>query len=87
MKTKRYINVLLTILLLLNLFSFVSVSASTPVTTIVACSDFQNESGSEAGKVIVDGILDSIKNDGIFSADGFFCCGDYDVGYSQTKKV
>ena len=86
MKTKRYINVLLTILLLLNLFSFVSVSASTPVTTIVACSDFQNESGSEAGKVIVDGILDSIKNDGISGADGFFCCGDYDVGYSQTKK-
>jgi len=86
MKTKRYINIVLTILLLLNLFSCISVSAATSVTTIIACSDFQTNSGYDAGKVFVEGLLDVIKEDGITSADGFFCCGDYDTGYSQTKK-
>ncbi len=83
---KRFISFALFIILFVNLFSGVLVNAAPSVTTIIACSDFQNNVGFDAGKQVVDGILDAIKNDGITSADGFFCCGDYDYNYDKSKQ-
>lgn len=55
-------------------------------TTVIACSDFQAESGNDAGAIQLQSLLDSIVREGIASADGFFCCGDYDYEYSETKQ-
>ena len=46
--------------------------------TVIAGSDFQNPSGNEAGVQTVANILNTMKNNGYDSADGFLCCGDYD---------
>lgn len=46
--------------------------------TVIAGSDFQNPSGNEAGAQTVANILNTMKNNGYDSADGFLCCGDYD---------
>ena len=46
--------------------------------TVIAGSDFQNQSGNEAGAQTVVNILNTMKNNGYDSADGFLCCGDYD---------
>ncbi len=55
------------------------------VTTILACSDFQAESGNITGKSQIAEILAAMEKDGITSADGFFACGDYDYEYDDTK--
>lgn len=48
---------------------------------IIACSDFQNPTSNEFGKMTVESILDKIKEDKITRADSFFCCGDYDYNF------
>ena len=55
--------------------------------TLIACSDFQPLKGNAAGKETVKGILSSMaQQSGITSADGFFCCGDYDVENTETEQ-
>lgn len=52
---------------------------------ILACSDFQAPDGNVAGQSNVTAILNAMKKDGITKADGFFCCGDYDYEYTDTR--
>lgn len=53
--------------------------------TVIACSDFQNNNGDAAGANTVKAILTAMKNNGITSADGFICAGDYvSPGMSTT---
>lgn len=54
--------------------------------TLIACSDFQNPYGNEAGKQNVKQILDNMKDKGISHADGLFACGDYDYEYTETAQ-
>ena len=55
-------------------------------TVILSCSDFQNQSGSEAGARTVTNIIDSIESSGLDGADAFFCCGDYANTYNETER-
>ena len=52
--------------------------ADDSVTRILACSDFQNPDGNDAGKQVVSAVVQSIRNNGVDAVDAFFCCGDYD---------
>lgn len=61
------------------------VDAAETSTTVIACSDFQNRSGNDAGAQTVQNITTMMQNSGITSADGFLCCGDYD--YDLTYKT
>lgn len=60
------------------------VDAAETSTTVIACSDFQNRSGNEAGAQTVQSITATMQNNGITSADGFLCCGDYDYDLPST---
>lgn len=61
-------------------------AAADDTVTIIASSDFQNSSGHAAGRTTVETILSTMADDGVTSADGFFCCGDYDYGYSDSAN-
>ena len=52
--------------------------------TVIAGSDFQNQSGNTAGAQVVTSILTQMQNAGYTSADGFLFCGDYSYGYNQA---
>lgn len=55
--------------------------------TVIACSDFQHNDGDAAGAETVKAILAAMKNNGITSADGFICAGDYvSPGMSDTAE-
>lgn len=54
------------------------VDAAKTSTTVIACSDFQNPDGNDAGAQTVQNITATMQNNGITSVDGFLCCGDYD---------
>lgn len=54
-------------------------------TIILGCTDFQNITSSDAGAQTVTGIIDAIEDDGLLSADAFFCCGDYANTYNETE--
>lgn len=87
-KTKKLLSVFLSLVMMLSLFSGKLVVQASPVagaTTVIACSDFQNPSGNNAGKTAVQGILDAIKADAITQADGFLCCGDYDYDITGNR--
>lgn len=85
---KRFLSAFICLGLLFGLCSPMAEAApqGAGVTTVIACSDFQNENGNEAGKTVVRGILDAMARDGITSADGFLCCGDYDYEYVETSQ-
>lgn len=60
-------------------------SAAGELTTVVACSDYQNPSGNDAGKTFVQSVVAQLKAAaGVTAADGFLCCGDYSYGYNQA---
>lgn len=80
--TSLFVVLLLPILVAAN----ITVCAASEITTVIACSDFQNSSGNDAGKQVVSSILSSIIESGITSADGFLCCGDYDYEYTETTQ-
>lgn len=61
------------------------VDAAETSTTVIACSDFQNPNGNNAGAQTVQNITATMQNKGITSADGFLCCGDYD--YDITNNI
>ena len=77
MRMKKMIAVLLCCAMAFSLLS-AAAFAEDGVTRVLACSDFQNPDGNEAGKQVVSSIVTAIQNDGIASVDGFLCCGDYD---------
>ena len=52
--------------------------AADGVTRVLACSDFQNPDGNDAGKAVVAEVVQSIQNSGVDAVDAFLCCGDYD---------
>ena len=54
-------------------------------TMIIACSDFQYDSGPEANKAIVAGILEQIDTSN--GVDGLFCCGDYNIGTTNQASI
>ena len=54
--------------------------------TVIAGSDFQNQSGNTAGAQVVTSILTQMQNAGYTSADGFLFCGDYSYGYNQAAE-
>ncbi|MBQ8605586.1 MAG: hypothetical protein IJ408_02515 [Clostridia bacterium] len=85
MKFKRFLSFLICLSLISGCIELYGASAQDTVTTIIACSDFQNPSGNAAGKAEVNNILSAMKADGLTSAEGFFCCGDYDYEYTDTK--
>ena len=85
---KRFLSAFICLGLLFGLCSPVAEAApqSGGVTTVIACSDFQNENGNDAGKAVVQDILAAMAQDGVTSADGFLCCGDYDYEYTETSQ-
>jgi len=83
-KFKRILSHFLCFSLVFNLFA-IEICAKSDKITIIACSDFQNPSGNLSGKAVVEGILNSMAEDGITEADGFFACGDYDYERTDTK--
>lgn len=84
---KKFLSAVICLGLLLSLCSPMAEAApqGAGVTTVIACSDFQNDAGNEAGKTVVRGILDAMGRAGITSADGFLCCGDYDIDHWDGK--
>ena len=84
MKFKKIIIFFLIVIISVNSFSFTFADDNT-ITTIIACSDFQNPNGNEAGKTTVSNILATMTANGLTDAEGFFCCGDYDYEYTDTK--
>ncbi|MBD5132917.1 MAG: S-layer homology domain-containing protein [Clostridiales bacterium] len=87
---KRFLSALICLSLLFSFCSPIAEAApqSGAVTTVIACSDFQNENGNEEGKDFVKGLVEVIKEQtGIDSADGFLCCGDYDYDLYQADVV
>ena len=90
LKMKKALARILVLAMICSLFSFrfsaeANAQSDDPI-TLIACSDFQNESGNTAGQTTVKNILDSMVIDGITEADGFFCCGDYDYEYTETAQ-
>lgn len=65
----------------------ISIAAAEETTALIACSDFQypNPQGNEGGKGIIQKILSQMETNNIIKADGFLCCGDYDV--DMTGRV
>ncbi len=89
---KRIVKIRAAVILLLLAISvpmlpsvFAEDESARDTTTILACSDFQAEAGNAAGQAQVREILAAMEADGITSADAFFCCGDYDYEYEDTK--
>ena len=65
-------------------------SGSSVPATVIACSDFQNPKGNEAGARTVTNILTQMQSAGYKSADGFLFCGDYDyytVGSTSSTEA
>ncbi len=92
MLKKRIMPLLLTAAVLVaSVFGAMTIEAAETkaeiLTTIIACSDFQNPSGNAEGKNEVKSILQAMAADGIDKADGLLCCGDYDydLSYSETE--
>ena len=103
-KTNRFVSLILSLAMIVSSLAVIGVineaslkaSAEGTVTTVVACSDFQNNSAgnnntanSNAGQAFVQSLISQIQSSvGITTADGFLCCGDYsysDLG-DQSKS-
>lgn len=88
--------IILTISLLLSLCACQNTSSSThgetisssidysKFTRVIACSDYQAENGHHKSQENIWDIMAQMENDNIDYADAFFCCGDYDYGYSDS---
>lgn len=82
---KKVICLLMSVIMLFS--SFVIVMADDEeVITIIACSDFQATTGNEEGQTTVSELLKTMTDNGINKAEGFFCLGDYDYEYVDTKE-
>ena len=91
--SQRFVAVLLSLLMIVSTFALLGsvgaaklkASAAGELTTVVACSDYQNPSGNDAGKTFVQSVVAQLKAAaGVTAADGFLCCGDYSYGYNQA---
>ena len=92
-KTNRFISLILSLAMVLSSLAVIGVineasfkaSAEGAVTTVVACSDYQNPSGNDAGAAFVQNVVSRMQASvGFTTADGFLCCGDYSYGYNQA---
>lgn len=61
--------------------------SDTGVTTVIACSDFQNPRGDAAGQTFVTSVLNAMKANDITAADGFICAGDYSHGSTSAMNL
>jgi len=82
---KKVLAVILTVSVLMGI-CFTGTIFAEDKTVVIACSDFQPKDGNTSGKTVLEGLVNSLKNEGITSADGFLCCGDYDYEYAETKQ-
>lgn len=92
-KTNRFISLILCLAMIISSLAAIGVVneasfkafAEGAVTTVVACSDFQNNStnnnnttNSSAGATFVQSVISRMQTSvGFTTADGFLCCGDY----------
>ncbi|MGN0546527.1 MAG: hypothetical protein ACI4I3_04270 [Acutalibacteraceae bacterium] len=92
-KTNRFISLILSLAMVVSSLAVIGVineasfkaSAEGAVTTVVACSDYQNPSGNDAGAAFVQSVISQMQTSvGFTTADGFLCCGDYSYGYNQA---
>ena len=77
MKMKKILALVLCCAMAFGLLS-AAAYAEDGVTRVLACSDFQNPDGNEAGQQVVSAIVTAMQNNGVAAVDGFLCCGDYD---------
>ena len=83
---KRMLSALLIAVLVLGMLP-VSAFAAGETTYVVACSDFQNKSGDSAGANTVTGILNTIRNNGYTTMDGFLFAGDLSQSMSTSAST
>ena len=92
-KTNRFISLILSLAMVVSSLAVIGVineasfkaSAEGAVTTVVACSDYQNPSGNDASAAFVQSVVSQMQASvGFTTADGFLCCGDYSYGYNQA---
>ena len=86
MNTKRIVAVLLGCVMLLGLIPVVSLSDD-GVTRLLACSDYQNPDGNEAGEKVVSAVVDAMRADGVDSVDALVACGDYDYELTMSPSA
>ena len=92
-KTNRFVSLILSLAIIVSSLAVIGViseaslkaSAEGTVTTVVACSDYQNPSGNDASAAFVQSVVSQMQASvGFTTADGFLCCGDYSYGYNQA---
>lgn len=92
-KTNRFVSLILSLAIIVSSLAVIGVineaslkaSAEGTVTTVVACSDYQNPSGNDASAAFVQSVVSQMQTSvGFTTADGFLCCGDYSYGYNQA---
>ena len=86
MNRKKVIALLLGCALLLGLSPVFSLSDD-GVTRVLACSDYQNPDGNEAGEKVVSSVVAAIQADGVDSVDALVACGDYDYELTMTPSA
>lgn len=92
-KANRFVSLILSLAIIVSSLAVIGViseaslkaSAEGTVTTVVACSDYQNPSGNDASAAFVQSVVSQMQASvGFTTADGFLCCGDYSYGYNQA---
>ena len=92
-KTNRFISLILSLAMVVSSLAVIGVineasfkaSAEGAVTTVVACSDYQNPSGNDASAAFVQSVVSQMQTSvGFTTADGFLCCGDYSYRYNEA---
>ena len=92
-KANRFVSLILSLAIIVSSLAVIGViseaslkaSAEGTVTTVVACSDYQNPSGNDASAAFVQSVVSQMQTSvGFTTADGFLCCGDYSYGYNQA---
>ena len=91
MLKKRFSSFLLIFALLLSSIGVFVPSVTTQAVAedakiVIACSDFQNPSGNNAGVTQANKLFSSIKSAGYTEIDGFLCSGDYDYEYNEGAQ-
>lgn len=91
--TNRFISLILCLAMIISSLAAIGVVneasfkafAEGALTTVVACSDYQNPSGNDASAAFVQRVINQMQTSvGFTTADGFLCCGDYSYSYNQA---
>ena len=62
-----------------------SSTSQNPLYTVIAGSDFQNDSGDDAGAEVVENLLNAIHKDHA-TVNGFLFCGDYSHAFTEAGE-